>query len=216
MCARFASATPWRELAESFGFDPEAVEAVEPRWNIAPGTEVLALKEGDAGPVAFRPTWGFRNPVDGQRLANARIEGAGDKPTFRDSLKNRRCVLPADGFFEWTDGPDGKQPHFLSPADGGPVAFAALWELVDGEARVVVLTRESDDVASRVHPRMPVILSAEASRHWISGEAGSIDAVRVALAEETALVVMPVDRRMNDPRVDGPHVLAPPRQLRLL
>lgn len=215
MCTRYSVATPLPALAAAFGFEFTSLGRFTPRHNQPPGEAVLAVRDDGDGPEAFLPTWGFAHPVDGTPLPNARAESAHDKPTFRDALDHRRCVLPADGFFEWTDGPDGRQPYYIAPAGAHPVGLAALWTDGPDGPRCVVLTRDADPVVRRLHPRMPVLLSPEDARRWLAPGRSGPDALADALARTPALTMRPVDRRMNDPAVDGPDVLAPPRQLRL-
>lgn len=134
MCGRFVLMTPGRDLAERFNLEEEPV--VEPRYNIAPTQMVAIIRPGsESGPTRLGlvkwgliPFW-FKGPSIGSRLINARAESAAEKPAFRSAFKSRRCLVPADGYYEWKKDKGGKkQPYFARNADGNTFAFAGLWE----------------------------------------------------------------------------------------
>jgi putative SOS response-associated peptidase YedK len=168
MCGRFTLTTPAELVAEAFGLD--AVPALAPRYNVAPSQEVAvvrALPEGGRVLEQFR--WGFRT---GRGLViNARAESAPTRPAFRDALARRRCLLPADGFFEWKTGPGGrKTPYLVRLREGGLFALAGLWEPAAeaaGGASCVILTTEPNDVVREIHGRMPVIVGPADYGRWL-------------------------------------------------
>ncbi|NIS35595.1 MAG: SOS response-associated peptidase, partial [Actinobacteria bacterium] len=157
-----------------FGAEPVVAEALKPSYNVAPTDEVYAVAEheGTRQLGTFRwgliPFWAKDRKIAARHI-NARAETVATKPAFRDSFASRRCIVPADGFYEWEKRDDGsKLPHFLFPSDREVFAFAGLWASwrdPETEARVVtctILTTDPNEVAGRIHDRMPVVLPPEA------------------------------------------------------
>ena len=152
---------------------------LSPRYNIAPSQPLLAVRQRDDGSrQADTLRWGLipswaKDPAIGHRLINARSETAADKPSFRAAFRRRRCLVPADGFYEWAVLPDAdKQPWYFHPADRRPFAFAGLWERWQqpgGEAveSCTLLTTSANAVVAPVHHRMPVILSPQHYHQWL-------------------------------------------------
>lgn len=183
------------------------------RFNIAPGTELLALRAGDKPGTAraFAPRWGFRPARaagDGAPLlVNARAETLAQKPSFREAFRRRRCLVPATGFYEWEKRGRARLPWLFRRADALPFAFAALWEPnADGEPAAVLVTTAANALLAPIHDRMPVLLTdAEACRAWLDSQTaeaalGKLLAPRPA-AEWTAT---PVSPRMNRAGLDSP------------
>ena len=168
MCGRFTLTTPAELVAEAFGLD--ALPALAPRYNVAPTQEVAvvrSLPEGRRAIEAMR--WGFRT---GRGLTiNARAESAATRGAFRDALARRRCLLPADGFYEWKTEPGGrKTPYLVRLLEGGLFALAGLWEPAPGDAGAascVILTTEPNEVVARIHDRMPVVVGAADYGRWL-------------------------------------------------
>jgi putative SOS response-associated peptidase YedK len=177
MCGRFTLRTPERDLVEIF----QLVRSMEliPRYNIAPTQSVAAVRETSTGREMVPMQWGLipRWATDrriGARMINARSETAATTPAFRTSFRNRRCLIPADGFYEWqkTAG-RAKQPYFIGLRDERPFAFAGLWERwKDPESAEIesctILTTDTNDLLRELHDRMPVILNAEDYDRWLS------------------------------------------------
>lgn len=213
MCGRFARFAGRAALEALFGIPLVLPEA--PRFNVAPGQPALAVRRDAAGRHEFAEvTWGFNlRRADGQRsvLINARSESAGSKPAFEDSFRRRRCLIPADGFFEWSAGP-AKRPYFIHRADHRCLALAGLWRVErerDGRERAhfTILTRDADAALQLIHDRMPVIVPREAFVRWLDGSTAD---ARDLLAQlpEAPLVATPVGRRVNDPGHDDPACIA--------
>ena len=144
-------------------------------------------------------------------LVNARSESAALKPAFQDSFRRRRCLIPADGFFEWSPGP-ARRPYFVHRSDHRCLAFAGLWrsepERGGGEApHFTILTRDADASLQRIHDRMPVIVPRESFEVWLDGSAADASAL-LARLPESPLVATPVGRRVNDPGHDDPGCIA--------
>lgn len=227
MCGRFAFYSAREAMAAVFGVDDPP--PIEPRYNIAPTQHVPVIRAGDDGTrqVAMLrwglvPFWAKDTKI-GNRLINARAETAAGKPAFRAAWSRRRCLVPADGFYEWRAGPDGKTPWFISAASGEPFAMAGLWEHWEPKAGAeeegpletfTILTTAPTDLMARLHNRMPVVLGAERSAAWLAGEdpAGDGD----SLADPAVpLRAWPVSRRVNSPRNEDASLVEPAGDERL-
>ena len=162
-----------------------------------------------------KPSWAA-SPTDGATLFNARIETVEEKPAFREAVRRRRCLLPADGWYEWARLPDGRRiPHFLSSADGSVVALAGLWETWrDAEGRVLrsvaILTGAADAELARVHDRAPVVIERADWRRWADPDSDPQD-VRALLRPTPARLIRmwPVSDRVGDVRAAGADLAAP-------
>ena len=212
MCGRFSLTTAFELLAEAFGLD-ETVE-LAPRYNIAPSQEVAAVRrEGDRRRLA-RLRWGLVPPwAEKDRLRpqiNARSETAGRLPIFRDAIASRRCLVPADGFYEWRKEPGtrSRQPFRIQMRDGGLFAFAGIWEPAAGGPELptcAILTTEPNPLVREIHDRMPVILKDDDDyRRWLDPETRSVAALRTLFRPfpAEAMKAYPVGRVVNDPRHD--------------
>lgn len=180
MCGRYTMASPEEWIREEF--DLQALpEGFRPRYNIAPTQDVLAVVEGPEGPRAGWLRWGLipswaKDESIGNKLINARSETLAEKPSFRAAFARRRCLLVADGFYEWMKADDTKVPMYVRRRSGRPFAFAGLWERwrsADGGSVVsctIVTTQACDEIA-HIHPRMPVILAPETRATWLDPHA---------------------------------------------
>jgi putative SOS response-associated peptidase YedK len=177
MCGRYTQRTDPKRLAKVFGV-AEAPE-VEPRYNIAPTQDVLAVNQtADGREMTFYkwglvPSWAKDTSI-GARLINARSETVTEKPAFRQAFKKRRCIIPADGFYEWQRTAGRKQPFFFRMKDESPFGFAGLWEHWEGNGNqainsCAILTTEANEVLRPVHDRMPVILHPDDYELWLEG-----------------------------------------------
>lgn len=220
MCGRYFLTTPGQVLAELF----ETEQAVElaPRYNIAPTQEVpiVRTKAGGGREIAM-VSWGLvphwaKERAIGNRLINARAETLAEKPSFRDAYKKRRCLIPADGYFEWKKEGTVKQPYAFRARDGAPLALAGLWSSwTDPETRTplescAILTTSPNELAATVHDRMPVILERESWPRWLDGAPPTPDFARLFEPYPAAkLTAFPVSRRVNSPANDTPDILDP-------
>jgi putative SOS response-associated peptidase YedK len=179
MCARFTLTVPPDEIAELLGFSPPADLPL--RYNVAPTQELFAVRLGANGePEASRLRWGLipswsHDAAIGNKLVNARAETVTEKPSFRAAWKRRRrCLIPADGFYDWKAVCKRKQPYLLRRPGGRPFAFAGLWERWEDEAgkpleTCTILTTAANAVLAPPHDRMPVILTdPEACGRWLA------------------------------------------------
>jgi putative SOS response-associated peptidase YedK len=222
MCGRYTLATPDPAgIRDRFGID-ESVE-IRRRYNVAPGDQVLAVttdKQGATRGELLRwglvPSWA-RSPDTGLKMINARLETVSERPAYRRAFERYRCLIAADGFYEWQAQPTGpKQPFHITRADRAPFAFAGLWSIWHGQdgARLrtcTILTTAANASIAGLHDRMPVILAPEAERAWLDPSTPGEDLHDMLAglpAEDTALI--PVGLAVNDARYDGPECLAAP------
>jgi putative SOS response-associated peptidase YedK len=251
MCGRYsAGQLSLPMLAEQFQADPsEAEEGYRPNWNVTPTSQVLVVTsdrdaggdegEGDEvdGPEASRrlrrlkwglvPGWAKDTKV-GNKMINVRSESVTEKPTFKRLLTSRRCILPADGFYEWQDlGPDPdapkgkkksrKQPFYVTSQDGSPLALAGLWTTnnhADPEGPVetcTILTTSANKLMSAIHHRMPVILPESAWDTWLDPRVDDVDRLAGILvpAPDDLLRMWPVDSAVSSPRSNGAELTRP-------
>lgn len=216
MCGRTSLAIDLAVLSKRFDARPAEGVTVRPRYNIAPGEELLAVQndapeEFDLLEWGFLPEWAD-DPEDAPRPINARSETVAEKPMFREAFELRRCLLPADGFYEWHGRRGSKQPYRIERPDRSPFAYAGLWETwtpAEGDPRVTctILTTDANDVVAPIHDRMPVILEESDEETWLS--AASTDELQSVLrpypSEE--LRAYPVSKRVNDPGNDSADLL---------
>ena len=223
MCGRYTLATP--NPAEIRGRFPtgESIE-IRRRYNVAPGDEVLAVttdKEGRPRGELLRwglvPSWA-KGPETGMKMINARVETVAERPAYRRAFERYRCLIIADGFYEWRRPPAGpKQAFHITRADGGPFAFAGLWSIWHDDANegrtlrtcTIITTAASSAIAS-LHDRMPVILAPGAESAWLE-PVDSPEHLRRLLGslDPAGTALRPVGPAVNDARYDGPECLAP-------
>lgn len=209
MCGRFALWSPEEVLAMMFGIP---MPNLRPRYNIAPSQDVLTLfHDEETGRRAEPFRWGLvpfwaRDPKMGSRMINARSETVAEKPAFRAAFRHRRCLVPADGFFEWERSGKQKKPHFFAMKDRSPFAIAGLWEHWSGEDgeeiwSVALLTTEANAVLAAIHDRMPVILHRENYERWVDPENRRRRDLLPLLApfDPDAMTRFPVTMQMNSP-----------------
>jgi putative SOS response-associated peptidase YedK len=219
MCGRFALFASGDELAERFRL--AEAPALPPRYNVAPTQPVAAVRAAAAGRQLALLRWGLipswaSDPSIGNRLLNARAETVADKPSFRAAFRQRRCLLPASGFYEWQKAGAGrKQPYFLRPKGGGLFALAGLWERWQspaGEAveSCTVLTTAANELMRPLHDRMPVLLDPASEEVWLDPRALA-EALRplLTLYPGERMAALPVGPWVSDPRHEGARCLDP-------
>ncbi|WP_269524981.1 SOS response-associated peptidase [Coraliomargarita parva] len=198
MCGRYTLHINKKKLAEAIG--RELPDSYEPDFNIAPGREVLSLTADGAAPGLPRMMqWGLRTPQNFH--INARIETADTSPRFRESWEDYRCLIPANGFYEWYQDGVTKQPYYFYPESGELLFYAGLWFpsiLDENPASCVILTTAANQSVSGVHNRMPVILPQSCTGEWIQGRLPRTEAVR--LAADCNLFSHTVSQRVNSSR----------------
>ena len=215
MCGRYTITVSGRLLAELFELDQEP--SLAPRYNVAPTQQVPVVRLGADGRREWTearwglvPSWAKDLDIS-SRLINARGETLTEKPSFRTAVRRRRCVLPADGFYEWRKEGGGKQPYLIRFSDGRPFAFAGLWELWrrptgDPLLSCTIITTSPNEVVAPLHDRMPVILPTEHHPEWLSPVEIRGERLRELLAPCPAvgMEAYPVSRRVNNPGADDP------------
>jgi putative SOS response-associated peptidase YedK len=200
MCGRYMITAPLEALVTLFGAEPDGVETIAgPRPDIRPTETVPVVVSTARGRRLVPMRWGFipawyAAPNAGPLLINARAETIAAKPAFRQAVRARRCLLPADGFYEWQAGAGGKTAFTVRPAGPGPIAFAGIWQSW-GEPRIdtcAIVTCPANATLAPIHERMPVIIGPSDFALWL-GEAGHGAAVLMAPAPDEALVAEPAD-----------------------
>jgi len=186
MCGRFVQAQPPAYYADSFSVDEIRTDTLPSSWNVAPTDEVYAVADhrGARRLGTFRwgliPFWAKDRKIAARNI-NARMETVAEKPAFRDSFVSRRCIIPADGFYEWEQRPKGKLPHYIFSATGTPLALAGLWASwhdPETEERVrscTIITGRPNDTVAGLHDRMPAILTPDAWAAWLDPEVDDRD-----------------------------------------
>ncbi|MEA3642421.1 MAG: SOS response-associated peptidase [Lamprobacter sp.] len=227
MCGRFAQCSDPESLARHFRLQAKTGLAVQPSYNVAPTQPILAmrLKADDQRPEWVRLRWGLvpfwsKGPDNRYRMINARAETVASKPAYRAAFRERRCLIPADAFYEWQAGADGKQPFAIRRTDRTPFAMAGLFEHWQGEDGSVIdsctiIVTEANALLRPIHERMPVILDPADYGAWL----GTVRPDRMAEkawlqsllkpADTHGWEAYPVSRAVNKPGNDRPELLAP-------
>ncbi|MCP4356934.1 MAG: SOS response-associated peptidase [Chloroflexi bacterium] len=223
MCGRFALISSTEQVATLFDIDNTAVAIPEPvpRYNIAPTQPVLAVRHDDNGRrelTFFRwglvPSWS-KDVSYGSRLINARSETVAEKPSFRAAFKRRRCLIPADGFYEWQKLNGDKQPVYIHAADKQPYALAGLWETwrdPEGSAlqTCTILTTTPNEMMAPIHNRMPVIIEPEDYSMWLDPGDTPQDGLHLLRPYPAhKMAAHPVSAIVNNPRNDVPECIQP-------
>ncbi len=225
MCGRFVITEPPDVYADWFGADAVHTEALAPNYNVAPTDPVYAVAEHEGERLLGTFRWGLlpfwaKDRRMAARHINARAETLADKPAFKDSFASRRCLIPADGFFEWEPIPDkGKLPHYIYSAERRPLAFAGLWASwrdPETEERVrtcTIVTGAPDAVVEPLHNRMPVMLARESWATWLDpanqDPAALVELLRAQPGEH--LAEHAVSTLVNDVRNNLPETIVPLR-----
>jgi len=226
MCGRYANFLDEQDLLDDFAVAEAAGDArlLPPSWNIGPmqlaPIVTLTPVGGDTPPhrrlVAARwglvPTWA-KDPSIGAKMFNARSETVAEKPSFRAAFAQRRCLVPASGYYEWQARQDGKQPYFIYPEDESPLAFAGLWETrKDADVRTftfsILTTAARGDLAA-IHDRQPVMLGAEVRDAWMAPDASPAELAAVMATPAPAMATRPVGKAVGNIRNDDPSLVAP-------
>lgn len=219
MCGRY-TITDSRRVAEAFELDAIEADLSRPRYNIAPTQNVPAVLVRDGARVLVDLHWGLvpswaKDRTIGARLINARAETLASKPSFRSAFAQRRCLIVADGFYEWARRGAAKQPMYIRVDGGAPFAFAGLyerWRLETPEALAscTIITTEPNMLLKPIHDRMPVILPREAYAAWLDPAQTDPAALAVLLKPFDAdwMTAQPVSHHVNSPRHDDKQCIA--------
>lgn len=222
MCGRYVLKAALPDIARMLGMDVDPGLALEPSYNIAPTSLVPACRLDPAGQRAFaRLRWGltphWAKKADGAyRMINARAETVAEKPAFREPFRRRRCLIPADGYYEWKAMEGRKQPYYFTMKNGDPFCFAGLWEHwqpAEGDAveSCAIITTSANDLAAQIHHRMPVILERSNFQPWLDTGATPPEQALGLLQPYGGeqLTCYPVSTTVNNARNNEPRCITP-------
>jgi putative SOS response-associated peptidase YedK len=215
MCGRFTNQITWRELVELYLIHDQPALNLRPRYNVAPSQDIPIVRPADDGREVAIARWGLvpfwaKDLKVGYKMINAKAETVDEKPSFRNAFKARRCLIPADGFYEWKKLKGGdKQPYRLCLKDRKPFAFAGLWETNDKleVTSCSIITTTPNEVAGAIHDRMPVILDPEDYEAWLSNDTPANDAKALLTPYAGEMIAYPVTRDVGSPKNDGPELI---------
>ena len=221
MCGRFTLSVDPDELQDAFpGLRLPADHPPAPRYNIAPSQAIAVIPNDGRNTLEFFrwgliPSWA-KDPAIGNRMINARAETLAEKPSFRTAFKRRRCLIPADGFYEWRKDPGGKTPMYIRMKSGDPFAFAGLWEAWRSSqdetiVSCTIITTTPNSLMEKIHDRMPVILKPDAYDRWLDPDEQSPDKLSGLLKPYPAshMTAYAVSRLVNKPENDSPELVVP-------
>lgn len=220
MCGRYTLVAPY-QIALHFGVDWDPTD-VAPRYNIAPSMTVPTVRDSSTGPVIIPMQWGFRTPFRGRIQSapppiNARAETLRERPLFRGALTKQRCIIPANGFYEWQVlGGKAKQPWYYKLKDGSLFGFAGLYSEFENdnkeiESTFVIITTEPNDLVAPVHDRMPAILSPDSEHIWLDSDVVGEDQLTYLLTPTSSALMdaYPVAALVSSPANDRPALIEP-------
>jgi len=217
MCGRYTLITDIKKVAESFGVDP--LPTSSPRYNIAPTQDIVAILKNGAAPMSplrwgLIPAGAKDEPI-GSRMINARAETLAEKPSFKSLLRGKRCLVVADGFYEWRAEGKSKTPMYITLQDNQPFAFAGLWDIwkaPDGQQiqSCTIITTEPNDLMATIHNRMPAILRPGAYEDWLNPQLRDEHVLTHYLQPyPTELMkARPVSKLVNNPKNETAEILA--------
>jgi len=214
MCGRFTLKSPGRIKFDRV--DGSNLPPLFPRYNIAPSQNVLTVVQHDGEREAAFLQWGLIPSwsKDGKGFINARSETIDYKPSFSESFQRRRCLIPADGFYEWQRSGKIAQPYYFQMQDESPFAFAGIWDEWQADGKVIascaIITTVANELLASIHDRMPVILPSESQDRWLYGDSEPM-ALRSLLAPFPASEMMshPVSYDVNHPKIDDEYLTKP-------
>jgi len=220
MCGRYNIITDAQALYDAFQVETELADGRLARYNVAPATEQLVIVSEGGRRQARWHHWGLvphwaKDKTIAYKTINARGESVGEKPAFRAAFRQRRCLVPATGFYEWKVQEGGKQPYLIRPRSGELFAFAGLWESwagADGELRsFTIITTAPNELMARIHERMPAIIPRGLYARWLDPALRDPAEIQTMIASYPAgeLQAVPVGRQINSARNQGPELIEP-------
>jgi putative SOS response-associated peptidase YedK len=220
MCGRYVLAGEPDDYVEYFSVDRVVTEAITPSYNVAPTDAVYAIAEWDGERLLGTMRWGFVPFWEEDRAAiqiNARVESVATKPMFRDALRRKRCIIPADGFYEWEPRERGRTPHWIGRADGFPLAFAGIYASFkepDSGALIrtcAIITTRAKGVVEPIHDRMPLSLDPGSWDAWLDRSITDPDQIETLLGhvDPVEIVEHPVSKAVNNVRNNGRELTEP-------
>ncbi len=222
MCGRISQTKDVKKLAKRFHIPDWKIPNLKSRYNVAPSQEALVIVQRRAGESMMEqfqwgliPSWA-KDPAIGHRMINARAETISEKPSYRSPLKNQRCLIPVDGFYEWKKEGKSKVPYYIRFKSGEPFAIAGLWSCwVSPEGKEVktftIVTTQPNDLMRPIHDRMPVILMENAETYWLDPDKSDAKDLVSLLVPCTSdkLEAYAVSKLVNSPANDTPECIAP-------
>lgn len=225
MCGRYVLSTAVEELLKKYGAVPEGVFTADVNYNVAPSTYMPIVKETENQRSLSLSRWGLipfwaKSPDSGYSMINARSETLHDKRSFSKPFAFRRCIVPANGFYEWKRSSAGKIPHYITTPDNGLMHFAGLyeqWQGSDGEPinSFTIITTPANESIRELHDRMPAMLLPEEFNFWLDPGNNDSDALRDLLKPwpDDAITFFRVGTEVNNARNSGAHLIEPYRDL---
>ncbi len=220
MCGRYTHRYQWQQIVELYRLTSPAVAPNDfaPRYNLAPAQKGLVVRARDGRREGVMMRWGLipfwaKDAKIAYKTINARAETVASAPSFRAAWRARRCLIPTSGFYEWMKIPAGKQPYFIAFKDGRLFSFGGLWESwkdgASGETveTYTIITGEPNDVAGRIHNRMPLIIDPADFERWLTAAEPPADLLRTYPGAE--MTAYPVSKDVNSPAKDEPRLIEP-------
>ncbi len=215
MCGRTSLFVPQPALEERF--DATATTPIPQRYNIAPGDDLAAITNTTPDEISLL-RWGFvphwaDDPTIGYRMINARAETVDEKPAYQAAFKDRRCLVLADGFYEWQGDRSNKEPYRITRADQEPFAMAGIWETWESNGErltsLSIITTDANEVVAPIHDRMPVILAPDDEDRWLESTEPTQLKRLLGPCPSEFLDAYPVSTQVNDPTNDNPDIITP-------
>jgi len=213
MCGRFTLHTPESRIREAFNLEDTEPLGLSTRYNIAPSQDVPIIRETDSGREMVMARWGLvphwsKEPKTRYSTINARIESVAEKPTYRSPFKHKRCLIPADGFYEWKVVNDGKVPHHVRLRDSDVFALAGLWDRWEDKSQVLescsIIVMPANDVMKPLHERMPAIIDPANYDQWLDSRITEKAEIMQILDPTLSshLMFYPISPWVNSPKHD--------------
>jgi putative SOS response-associated peptidase YedK len=223
MCGRFVQNSPFETLKKNFNI-PTSDSDIIPNYNVAPTQKILSIVKHDNENKLVKLHWGLvpfwvKDISIGSRMINARAETVAEKPSFRNAFRKRRCLIPADGFYEWKGEKGNKKPYYVSIPSGEPFAFAGLWETwTDKESdeesvykSCTIITTEASKSIRGIHHRMPVILDPEVYEKWLNVDIQDLEELQIIINDGIIheMSFYPVSKLVNSVKNNDPNCIKP-------
>jgi len=220
MCGRFTLQTPETKIREAFNLPIEDMLGLSPRYNIAPSQDIPIIRDTEDGHELILAQWGLiphwsKEPKTEYSTINARIETIAEKPTYRTPFKSRRCLIPADGFYEWKVVNGHKIPHYIHMRKGGVFAFAGIWNRWEGDGMALdscsIIVMPANEVMKPIHERMPAIIAPAHYDLWLDQRMTEKDEIMGYLntAPSSSLKFYPISPWVNSPQHDDERCIQP-------
>jgi putative SOS response-associated peptidase YedK len=220
MCGRFTLHAPEAAVRAAFALGPAAGLSLQPRYNITPSQIIPVVRASGDSRELFMARWGLvpgwsKQAQSKYSTINARMESVAEKPVYRSSFRHRRCLIPADGFYEWQRSGDVKTPYHIRLQDRSVFAFAGLWEYWEGDDEsfhsCAIITMPASGIMARVHTRMPALIDTEDYAAWLDTGMTNRDAIMSQLASKLSekLEAYPVSPYVNSPKNDDARCIEP-------